>query len=167
MVALKKEGVATILVHHSNKTDIGFRGSTNLATTLETIVALKKVEGAKAAEGAVFRIQFEKSRSRGQPQADGKTLKLEGGRWVSEVDEFARAAEVVAKARSLRYKNQKEIADELGVNQATISRIFEVAETLGLATKEELKDQLYKARMLEKRLAEPAEPDDGASDIDL
>ncbi len=108
VVALKKEGIATILVHHSNKQGIGFRGSSNISTTLETIVELKRLEKTKAAEGAAFRVRFEKSRSIGKPEADGKVLKLDAGRWVIEIDEVGMAAQVVDMIKSNRYGTQSE-----------------------------------------------------------
>jgi len=159
IVALKKEGVATILVHHTNKGGSGYRGSTNLATTLEAIVGLHKVEGAKAAEGATFRVQFDKSRAFGQPEADGKTLKLREGRWVCEVDVIDQAARVVEMVRSLRFKTQAEVGVELGVDQATVSRIFMSAVKLGLVIDGELPKKLREARELAKQLSEPVGPE--------
>ena len=170
VVALKKEGVATVLVHHTKKEGSGFRGSTNLATTLETIVALEKVEGTKASEGAAFRIRFDKNRANGKPHADGKTLRLQDGQWVCEVDPYEQAAEVVRMVQSRRYGTQQELADSLGVHQSTISRIFRAAEGLGLFSRADLMKELAAARDLKKSLAEPVGPeelDDDGPDIDL
>ncbi len=170
VVALKKEGVATIVVHHANKGNQGYRGSSNLATTLETIVRLEPLKGAEASDGAAFKITFEKSRAHGQPEADGKSLRLKEGRWVSEVDPLDQTLTVVAMAKSLRYKKQSEIGAKLGVDQATICRIFKAAEAQGLAEPGELSGYLRQARDLARDLALPVEPEadyEAEEEIDL
>lgn len=159
VVSLKNEGVATILVHHANKAGSGFRGSSNLVTTLETVIALEDAKGAK--KDAQFRISFEKNRAHGQPEADGKTLRLEEGRWVCDVDPLSQAMRVVEMVKSLHYKKQQDIADEIGVDQATVSRIFMAVECMGLVKEGDLQDTLREARALHKRMASPAiEPDE-------
>jgi RecA/RadA recombinase len=159
IVALKNEGVATILVHHTNKGGEGFRGSTNIQTTLETSLGLMKLDNAKAGDGATFRVKVDKNRAGGQIEAEGKTLKLREGRWVCEVDVIDQAAKVVEMVRSLRFKTQAEIGVELGVDQATVSRIFVAAESLKLVQFGELGEKLKEARKLAKRLLEPVVPE--------
>ena len=157
IVALKKEGVATILVHHSNKGNNGYRGSSNLATTLETIVRLEPLSGAEASEGAAFKVKFDKNRAYGQPEADGKSLRLKEGRWVSEVDPMEMAGLVVEMARSLRYKTQRDIGLRLGVDQATVSRAIRAAEAKNLVEDRRVGGWLRQARDLAKQLEEPVE----------
>jgi hypothetical protein len=51
IVALKREGIATLLIHHTGKTKPNqkatFRGSSNIVTTLETSIALDQIGGEK------------------------------------------------------------------------------------------------------------------------
>ena len=69
IVALKHEGIASLIVHHTGKSGKeghrSYRGSSNLATTLETILSLEKVDGEKFA-GARFKIRVEKARNSGE-----------------------------------------------------------------------------------------------------
>src|SRR5262249_15327392 len=74
VVALKKEGVACLIVHHAGKADNGaqgYRGSTNINTTLDTTIKLSKPESAGFAKGAVFRVDVEKNRVGSSPVVDG------------------------------------------------------------------------------------------------
>lgn len=149
VVGLKEAGVATLLVHHANKTGGDYRGSTAIATTLETIVKLDALRGPQAKGGAGFQVTLTKNRANGRPEVDGKTLLLRDGAWRVEVDEFERAAHVVEMVKTLRYRTQQELADELGVDQSAVSRIFTVAEAQGMGlAKGELKAMLVKARRL-------------------
>ncbi len=138
---------------------------------METIVALERVPGARESEGAAFRIKFDKNRAGGLVEAKGKTLKLREGYWVCEVDPLDQAAQVVEMVQSLRYKTQGEIAIELGVNQATVSRSFDAAESLGLAKADDLKAKLAEARALARKMQEPVEPENeddvSADDLDF
>lgn len=56
---LKAAGVATILIHHSNKGDNSYRGSTVLATTFNAIIKLKR----DTVERGLFSLIFEKARN--------------------------------------------------------------------------------------------------------
>jgi hypothetical protein len=157
VVGLKEAGIATLLVHHSNKTGSGYRGSTAIATTLETIVKLDALKGPQSKGGAGFQVSLEKNRANGKPEVDGKTMLLRDGQWLVKVDEFERAAHVVEMVKSLRYRNQTELAEELGVDQATVSRIFRVAEAQGLVKSGDLAALLKTAKRLEADMARPEE----------
>jgi RecA-family ATPase len=56
---LKAAGVATVLIHHSNKGDNSYRGSTVLATTFNAIIKLKR----DSVERGLFSLIFEKARN--------------------------------------------------------------------------------------------------------
>jgi RecA/RadA recombinase len=171
VVALKNAGTATILVHHSNKAGTGYRGSSNLSTTLETVVKLEKLEGPRAKEGAGFKVTLEKNRAHGRPYVDGKSLVLRDSRWTIEEDPLGQAAKLVDMVNSMEYATQQELADDLGVNQATVSRAFIAAEELGLGAVKQLNKKLADARRLRARMAQAQpeeaedEPEDSALDI--
>jgi DNA-binding transcriptional regulator LsrR (DeoR family) len=71
----------------------------------------------------------------------------------------------------LRYATQQELADAMGVNQATISRMLKVADAQGLTTERALKAKLADAKALRTKIeqAQPEEaedePEDSALDI--
>lgn len=167
VVALKREGIAVVLVHHSGKSASGkggdYRGSSNLVTTLETQVALQKVESATAGD-ARFTVEIRKSRNHGAAVIDGKTLRLQEGRWVVDVDEYGMAAEVVRMVKSLRYTTQAEIADQLGCDQSTVSKVFRTAEALELGNVFDLKNTLKRAKRLREENA--TREFDGSDEMD-
>lgn len=56
---LKAASIATVLIHHSNKGDNSYRGSTVLATTFNAIIKLKR----DTVERGLFSLIFEKARN--------------------------------------------------------------------------------------------------------
>jgi hypothetical protein len=67
---LKVQGVATMLVHHANKTREDFRGSSKLAATFETIIKLERLKEEAQHGVAQFRVIRDKVRAGGE----GRTL---------------------------------------------------------------------------------------------
>jgi len=65
LLQLKVQGVATILVHHANKTGQDFRGSSKLAATFETIAQLEPLRERSAYDAAEFRVRWDKVRAGG------------------------------------------------------------------------------------------------------
>jgi hypothetical protein len=114
---------------------------------LETVVGLKAVDGAPTSDAPV-QSGRRKTRAHGKPPVDGLVLRLQGEKWVVEVDEFGLAATVVDMVKSLRFATQKELADALKVDESTVSRALHKAVALGLANDIDLKLRLKKAREL-------------------
>lgn len=160
IVALKGAGIAVVIVHHAGKGG-GYRGSSALATTLETIVNLEKVSDDEVCADARFRVVIEKSRAHGVPEVHGKTLRLTGGAWVVEVDELGEAARVVRMVRSLKYGSQRELAGAMGVEPMKVSRILNKGTALGLCTKDEIREWLKKAKDAREFVGDPEEYGDG------
>jgi putative DNA primase/helicase len=156
IVALKGEGVAAVIVHHAGKGG-GYRGSSALATTLETIVNLEKVSDDEACGDARFRVVVEKSRAHGVPEVHGKVLRLAGGTWVVEEDELGEVARAVRMVRSLKYGSQRELADAMGVEPMKVSRILNKGAALGLCTKDEIRERLKKAKDAREFVGDPEE----------
>jgi AAA domain len=65
LLQLKVQGVATILVHHANKTGKDFRGSSKLAATFETIIRLERLRDKSTHDTAQFRVRWDKVRAGG------------------------------------------------------------------------------------------------------
>lgn len=162
IVALKKEGVATLLVHHTNKTGQSYRGSTSIETTLEQTIKLEKVD--TEAEGAAFKVSLGKNRSFGKPEVDGKTLRLRTqgntSRWVSEVDPMELAEAVVELAKSRRYKTQAELGVKLGFSQGQISKAIKTAARLGLVEDGQVQTWLRDAKDIGELKGEPEDDDE-------
>lgn len=114
LMRLKQAGIACLLVHHSNKSGMAFRGSSKLATTFEVIIGLLK-DDARAREGAAFTLSWEKYRgtpddrvrglkARLVPDGDGRSV------WVHEASKHEECARLVAMVRSLEYPTQADLA---------------------------------------------------------
>ena len=74
LLKMKQAGIATILVHHSNKTGKEFRGSSKLSTTFEVIMGLLKITSGEHRHGAAFDLEWTKfSQGAGmRPSGEGR-----------------------------------------------------------------------------------------------
>jgi len=151
ITGLKSIGIATLLVHHSNRAGRSeYRGSSNLMTTLETCIQLKETGGE--ADGARMKVIFRKARNAGVCPLNGKTLSLPlDGPWQmrntpkgDQADEDAK--EAVSFINSLRYRNMTEMAKDLEVNRSTVSRRLDHAVETNLITRKEIKDCFESAK---------------------
>jgi len=137
---LKRVGVATILVHHSNKSGKQMRGSTALETTFEVVLGLKAPKIGQNGR-ASFVTEFTKFRGKGDGRLDPKHWTLGDRGWeVSDADpEDLDADPVLLALRSLNYVNQAEIAEKLGLNPSTVSRRIRKMEAIGVLKQGEAK----------------------------
>ena len=147
IIALKRENIATLIVHHAGKQG-GYRGSSAIMTTLETAVELQRVEATEGASDARFKVAIEKSRAHGTPAIKGRVLRLKEGLWCVEVDEFGEGERVAGMVRSMRYATQTELGNALGMSQATVSRILRKAEAQGYLKAWETKECFRTAKEL-------------------
>ena len=149
MNELKGHGAAVMVIHHANKAGSGYRGSSKIAATFESIVELvdKRPSGFGPAS---FEVKWEKMR--GDPQKAGRPLQArlettEGEpKWVLEEGSLGRAQELVRAVRSCRYKTQIEIADALGVPKQRISDLKAEAIGAGLISVSDWSSCLKAAR---------------------
>jgi len=141
IVSLKSIGVATLLVHHSNRGSKGdYRGSSNIMATLETVLQLQAPDwAAKTDGGARMKIFFQKTRNSSVASLNGKILHLPlEGPW--ELETGGELQIVLDAIRTGHYRNQTEIAKALNLNQGTISRRIKKAIDKNLITKSEIDD---------------------------
>lgn len=155
VIGLKKAGVAVLAVHHSNKAKSGYRGSTAIEATLETVVGLTALppEHPERTKGAGFTVDVTKDRANGKPVVHDKTLLLREGVWLVYVDVFDNAQRVFEAVKSLRYTTQKEIAEALGLgSQGTVAKIFDAIAAKGLVKeRSDLLRMLAEARELRRK----------------
>lgn len=144
IVSCKKEGIAVLLVHHTNKNGESYRGSSNISTTLETIIRLADVKGPK--EGAKFQVLLEKDRNMGRLGLHKKVMTLKVGRWFIEEDTESALEEIIEALRTLEFISQKEIGDYLNIDQSNVSRALQRAEGQGKLKKDEAKMCFKSAR---------------------
>lgn len=150
VVALKREGIAVIVVHHASKSG-GYRGSSNLVTTLETVVSLKAPEGQQDAiggTGACFTVHVEKARNNAPIRAKNKTLKLGEFGWSVTVDEHSTAHKIVEMIKTLNFVSQAEIARALELAPYQVTRGLQRAYRLGLIDEAEVNRKFADAKEL-------------------
>jgi hypothetical protein len=142
IVALKGINVATLLVHHSNRSRSGgYRGPSNITATLEVSLQLSPIEGQPDYEGAQFKIHVDKGRCLGAKALEGKIFRLppEGGEWQCGFNETGPEAQIVIELRTLTYRNQKQLGKAMGISQGEVSKKLKNAIRLGMISEDEKK----------------------------
>jgi len=152
---LKRLGVASLLVHHANKSGREMRGSTALETTFEVILGLTKPNIARMGE-ARFVAEFSKFRGKGDVRLQKREWKLTETGWdVSEdLPDDPRLDPVYLALKSHRFTSANQIGNELGMHRSTVLRRIERLVILGVLKKDEQHEFFSKARDLAKSNAE-------------
>jgi RecA-family ATPase len=109
LMRLKQARVACVLVHHSNKNDSSYRGSSSIATTFNAIIHLKK----NRLEKGEFSLEFQKARNTHientattfklseKSDATGLCLECDGA--------ISKRETVVALVKTLEFKTDQEV----------------------------------------------------------
>ncbi len=155
LLALKQQGVATMLVHHAGKNN-EIRGSTRIQATFEVIVKLdvrdkwrpptpwrvEKADEDDDGRGAAFLVRFEKMRRGEKPAevyASLKSTPLSAGgsslKWRYQSQGNPRLHEIREGLEEARWGSQQDIADDLGVDKGTISRDLKAGYRFDMWTK--------------------------------
>lgn len=166
LLELKRLGVATLLVHHANKSGHDMRGSTALETTFEVILGLKKPSVPKTGE-ARFVAEFGKFRGKGDERLQAREWSLAEDGWsiTEALPEDPKSDSVYKALKSLRFKSMVEIAKELGVNKSTVSRRIQRLIAHGALKKDEHFEIFDMVREIQREerdgLPDWGEPDHG------
>jgi hypothetical protein len=126
LLQMKQAGIATILVHHSNKTGKDFRGSSKLATTFEVILGLQRPTSNEHKFGTAFDLEWTKYRQKREDTLRGRSVWLEEDpdgaiSWKYELSQDEEGIELVALVRSCKFTTQAELATEMGVSTGKLS----------------------------------------------
>jgi KaiC/GvpD/RAD55 family RecA-like ATPase len=172
LLRLKTQGVATILVHHANKTGEDFRGSSKLAATFETIIKLEPDEQATDRSAAQFRARFQKVRAGGSKRAvPDLWAKLKSTAPEKLGDPTEATWEYLAildRMGSLRerleageFTTQAEIATAYGKTPTTAGNWVKKGVEVGLWTKEDMGRWFAKGKRLRTsgKTQAPDQPD--------
>lgn len=168
LLSLKSHGVSVVLVHHTGKDPKTFRGSSRLAATFEVILKLDPdaaeswkpansgsatAPGGSSRRSASFLTRFEKMRSGVQPAevlASLQTIPQFEGEpelaWTYEVAASERLAKIRRGLEEGRWARRMDIAAELGVDPATVTRALQQGETLNLWSERWVRQQLGAAK---------------------
>jgi hypothetical protein len=117
-------GKSVILVHHSRKDDKSWRGSQKMSVVFNSILHLQRPEGAFGVGPAEFGVVFEKFRGDTTSLRDLE-VQLRSGTCEYRPLITDQLAEVLRLLRSLDYPTQVALAEALGVDKSTVSRLRE------------------------------------------
>jgi AAA domain len=172
LLTLKTQGVATILVHHANKTGEDFRGSSKLAATFETIIKLEPLREDAEPGTAQFRVRWDKVRAGGpdktvrevvaklthqEPEQFGGPERVT---WDYETGLLTLIDDLKIRLQDGELINQKEIADFYGKTKPMGRQYIDKGIRLGVWTEDEVSRWFakgQKARNL-KRTEPPVPP---------
>lgn len=165
LARMKRDRLACILVHHSNKSMRGFRGSTKLATTFDVIQRLTAPKLPRG-ENLAFAIEWEKFRHErragaGEPM-DVWLMKAnneDGSHWEMERTEDDKLDVLVGLVKSELYATQADLAKAMGVTPSVISKWKKVAISMGKITAGEWRGCLSRAASTRAVGGFPAEDD--------
>lgn len=149
LLRLKQAGVACILVHHSNKSGKGYRGSTMLSTTFEVILSLQRPEGWTPDQGAAFELQWDKYRGKPDPRIAPLNVILEqaeNSQWRHSATHAPVLRQLIELVRSMDYATQKEVADAAGISPSEVSKRKRDAIKASLITEREWDECLKAAK---------------------
>lgn len=130
LVSLKGRGVATLLVHHTNKTG-GQRGTGKKEDILGSSILLKRPQDYEAREGCRFTLEFTKARALTGEDAQGFEAALVDGRWHVEGKKAATLADVLELKRG--GLSTREIAEHVGSSKSSVARLLASAKGAGNA----------------------------------
>ena len=190
LLNLKVQGVATMLVHHANKTGEDFRGSSKLAATFETIVLLEHLKEETEHGAAQFRVRWDKVRAGGPKRkvqdvvAKLITEERFGQRsslvWDYEAEGLERLDEIKERLFNGEFINQKEISDQFGVSKTMAKKYLDKGIRVGIWTQDNVSRGFAKGKYRRDRgntepplrpsldwQTETLEPDDAAVSVDL
>jgi hypothetical protein len=160
LLTLKTQGVATMLVHHANKTGEDYRGSSKLATTFETIIKLEPLREDVEPGTAQFRVRWEKVRAGGpdktvreviaklthqQPEQFGEPDRVV---WDYETGLLTLIDDLKIRLQDGEFITQKEIADFYGKSKPMGKKYIEKGIRLGVWTEDEVSRWFARAEKL-------------------
>ena len=119
----KSSGKSVLFIHHAGKGG-NQRGTSKREDVMDSVISLKRPDDYTASQGARFEVHYEKSRGFSGEAAKPFVVQLEESegqyRWQSDSLEETVYQQV---ARLLKEGiEQKDIAEELGINKSTVSR---------------------------------------------
>lgn len=167
LLRMKQAGIATLLVHHSNKGGGDYRGSSKIATTFEAIIGLKPAAGVASRNPTAFELDFTKYRGLRNDTITQTTVWLAPDsngvlRWQWKESEDATLSRLVTLVRSCEYATQKDLATAMAVSTGKLSGLKSVAIARGLISEREWQQCIEAARDQKVEFESLAEDEDVA-----
>jgi putative DNA primase/helicase len=135
LLALRRIGITTLIVHHAGKNNQQ-RGTSKREDALDLILKLTKSEKRKV---SAFRVDFEKARSLPESLKGPFAIEMQDRDEKRQMIYKPVSVDLVAKIAFLISKgcSQTAIANKLKINQGTVSRKVATAKKDGLLTAKE------------------------------
>jgi hypothetical protein len=137
---MKQSGRATILVHHSDKAEGDYRGSSKLAATFEVIMGLFRLPGRSITDGTGFELRWRKLRGKPGPSTrDAEMVLVEADgavRWDVKPSAKSEILALMDAAQSGQFTTQQQIADSLGWRREKVTRMRNQAIERGIVTRQ-------------------------------
>ena len=133
MSQTKASGRAMISVHHANKSGTS-RGSSKRHDALDTVIRLIRPFEYEQEDGAVFEVQYEKSRGFAGKDAEPIGLKYSVVDGIAKWESFRIGLEKYEQVANLSKQGltQQAIAEQLGLSQGEVSKRLGTAAKKGL-----------------------------------
>jgi hypothetical protein len=131
---MRASGRSVMFIHHAGKGGAQ-RGTGRREDVLDTVIALRRPNDYDPRQGAVFEVHFEKARGIHGDDVNpleanlmmGEDGSMEWGNRLLEESTFDKIVSLDKEGL-----NQKDIAEELGVNKSTVSRHLKSARARGI-----------------------------------
>jgi putative DNA primase/helicase len=124
ILALRRQGISTLLVHHAGKGGAQ-RGTSKREDVLHSVVSLKRPQNYRMSEGARFEVHLEKARGVFGADANPFEAWLQSDVWtmkdVPETGEEERSLVMQLREASM---SVRKIAKETGIPKSTVHRII-------------------------------------------
>ena len=132
IMSLRRRGIAVVLVHHAGKGGQQ-RGTSKREDLLDVVIGLSRPQDYEPTKGAVFLVEFTKSRGLKGDAVESLELELGGDEdratWTYRTVEASTYDRVVALTKE--GLKAGEVCAELDVNKSTVSRQLRKARELG------------------------------------
>jgi AAA domain len=152
LMQMKQAGVACILIHHSAKDGMKYRGSSKIETTFEAILGLRRPDGLDENHRASFEMEWTKFRNIRNNATKGKKAWLiedvpsKTLQWKHESSESEEVTRLLGLLKSGQYATQKDLARAMDVSEPTITRLKARAKAERRIVDEEWKSYLEVGR---------------------
>ena len=137
-LGLRRKGISVLFIHHAG-TAGQQRGTSRREDVLDTVIALRKPADYTPETGACFEIHFEKSRGLYGDEIKPIEAKLESHKdnhGATTINWIVKNLEDSTREKVKRYLhdgwNQKEIAEQLGINKSSVNYHVKKLEDLGV-----------------------------------
>ena len=137
-LGLRRRGKSVLFIHHAGKAGQQ-RGTSRREDVLDTVIALRKPADYTPETGACFEIHFEKSRGLYGDEIKPIEAKLESHKdnhGATTINWIVKNLEDSTREKVKRYLhdgwNQKEIAEQLGINKSSVNYHVKKLEDLGV-----------------------------------